>query len=153
MIVRTLWSWPARGQRRAPLRRCCAGSCGKTLLDNMCLEYAAPTVRRAGAIMQRPAIVHHRTSRCEGLVRRADINVALLVEGEFLPAEGPIFALRFVDDWDVRRDIFVVDVPIEVLSGAIGGITGEPLGLQAKALLCSLNHRLGGADLRLPDGP
>ena len=79
--------------------------------------------------MQRLAIVHHRTSRCEGLVRRADINVVLLVEGKVCPAEGAILALRFVGDWDVRRDIFVVDEPIEVLSRAIGGITGEPLGL------------------------
>lgn len=114
---------------------------------------AAPTVGCGGEITKCLAIVDHRASRREDCVRRADIHVALFVEPEVFPAEGSVLALRLVDDRDVRRDLIVIDEPIEVRARTIGRITGKPLGLQAKALFRSLDHRLGGTDLCLTDGP
>ena len=79
------------------------------------LERAALTVGCTGEITKRLAI-DHRAGRRQKLACRADIDVALFVEGEVFPTEGAIFALRLVDDWDVRLDVFVVDELIEVRS-------------------------------------
>ncbi len=79
------------------------------------LERAASTVGCTGEITKRLAI-DHRAGRRQKLACRADIDVALFVEGEVFPTEGAIFALRLVDDWDVRLDVFVVDELIEVRS-------------------------------------
>ena len=62
----------------------------------------------------RLALVDHLARRREGLARRAGVDIALLVEGEVLPAKGPIVAFRLVDHRDVRRDILVLDEPVEV---------------------------------------
>jgi hypothetical protein len=79
------------------------------------LERAAPTVGCTGEITKRLAI-DHGTGRHQKLACRADIDVALFVEGEVFPTESAIFALRLVDDRDVRLDVFVVDELIEVRS-------------------------------------
>src|SRR5664280_532057 len=142
----------------------CAGNVARLFIDTAwnpaerCLwtashlERAAPTIGCSRAIMKCLAIVDHRASRREGLVRRADIYVALFVEPEVFPAEGSILALRLIDDRDVRRDIHVVDQPVEVRARTIGRITGEPLGLDTEALLGALNHGLARADFGLADG-
>ena len=62
----------------------------------------------------RLAIVDPFACRREGLARRAGVDIALLVEREVFPTEGPILALRLVDHRDVRRDILVFDEPVEV---------------------------------------
>ncbi len=80
----------------------------------MHLERATPTVGRAREIPKRLAIVDRRASRCESFVRQADVHVALFVESEVFPAEGPILAFRLIDDRDVRRDVPVLDEPVEV---------------------------------------
>src|SRR4029078_7905645 len=74
------------------------------------LEWAASTVGCTGEITKCLAI-NHRAGGRQKLACRADIDVALLVECEVLPAEGAIVALRLVDDWDVRLDVFVCDEP------------------------------------------
>ena len=79
------------------------------------LKRAVTTVGCAGEITKRLAI-DHRAGRRQKLACRADIDVALFVEGEVFPTEGAIFALGFIDDRDMRLDVFVVDEPIEVLS-------------------------------------
>jgi hypothetical protein len=79
------------------------------------LERAALTVGCTGEITKRLAI-DHRAGRRQKLACWADIDVALFVEDEVFPTEGAILALRFIDDRDMRRDILVVDEPIEVLT-------------------------------------
>jgi hypothetical protein len=44
-------------------------------------------------------------------------------------AEGSVLALRLVDHGDVRRDLGLIDQPIEVSTRAVGSIAGEPFGL------------------------
>ena len=50
---------------------------------------------------QRPAPA--RNTNCSTVTGRTKVNVALFVEGELLPTEGPILALRLVVHRDVRR--------------------------------------------------
>jgi hypothetical protein len=78
------------------------------------LERANPTVGCAGEIPKRLPIINHRAGRRQKLARRADIHVALFVESEVFPAEGPVLAFRLVDDRDVWRDVLVLDEPVEV---------------------------------------
>ena len=68
----------------------------------------------ACAIDDRLAIVDHLARRLEGLAGRASVDIALLVECEVLPAEGPILALLLIDHRDVRLDVLVVDEPVEI---------------------------------------
>ena len=48
----------------------------------------------------------------------ADINVPFFVEPKVFPREGPILALRFIDDWNVWRDVLLIDDPVERIRGA-----------------------------------
>src|SRR4029453_8861034 len=50
------------------------------------------------------------------------------------------------------RDAFLLDQPVQHWSCPVSGISDQPLRLKAEALLCSLDHRLCGADLGLPNG-
>jgi Class-II DAHP synthetase family len=45
------------------------------------------------------------------------------------------------------RDFLLIDQPVKVCACAVGCIVGEPFGLDAEALFCAFDHRLG-----LPDG-
>jgi len=54
------------------------------------LEHTAPAVGRTGEITKRLAVVDRCASRRQGFVRRADVNVTLLVEPKVCPAEGPV---------------------------------------------------------------
>ena len=51
----------------------------------------------------------------------ADINVPFSVVPKVFPRKRPILALRFVDDRDMRRNILLIDYPVERVRGAIGG--------------------------------
>src|SRR5215470_4566582 len=83
---------------------------------------------------------------------RADVDVVLLIEGEVFAAERSILALGVVIDRDVRRDLGLVDQPIEVGTRTVGRIAGEPFGLDGEALFGALEHGLGRANLGLADG-
>src|SRR5262245_7826750 len=111
------------------------------------LQRAATAVPHAGPIKKCLAIVDQPARRREDLASGAGVHVALFVEPEVVPTEGPILAPRLVDDRDVRSDLLVLNEPVEVCSRAVGGIGRQPLGLQTKALLGSLDHSLGSADL------
>jgi len=78
------------------------------------LERATPKVGRAGDIAKRLSLVDHRPGRRASLVGRADIDVALFIKPEVFPAEGPVLALRLVDDRNVRRDALVLGQLVEV---------------------------------------
>ena len=77
------------------------------------LEGARIAVGLAGSVVKQ-VIVHDLAGRSQSVERRADVDVALLVEGEVLAREGAVLALGFVDDGNVRSDLLVVDEPVEV---------------------------------------
>jgi hypothetical protein len=80
------------------------------------LERAATTIARACEIEKRLSIVDQIARRCEDVLRRADVHIAILVEREVFSTESSILTLRFVDHRDVRSDVLVCDKPIEVRS-------------------------------------
>src|SRR5262249_7143914 len=83
---------------------------------------------------------------------RTNVDVALLVECEVLPTEGPILALRLVDHRDVRGYLRFVDQPVEVGSRTVARIASKPPGLDVKALLGAFDHSPGRAHFGLADG-
>jgi hypothetical protein len=50
------------------------------------------------------------------------------------------------------RDALLLDQPVQHRSCPVSGITHKPLRLEAKALICSLDHGLSRADLGLANG-
>src|SRR4030095_5061272 len=86
------------------------------------LERADVAVELAGSVKQQ-VVIHDLASAREGLSRRTGVDIALLVEGEGLPAEGTIVALRLVDHRDMRRDLLVVDEPVECWRRAVGRVS------------------------------
>src|SRR6266511_3736569 len=88
----------------------------------------------------------------EHFVGWADINGPFLVKPEVFSREGPILALLFVDDRNVRRDLLLIDDPVERIRRAIRRIGGEIGGLDLETLLRSLDHRLSCTDLCLANG-
>ena len=65
------------------------------------LEGARSAIARAGSVEEH-VIVHDLAGRGEDVERRADVDVALLVEGEVLAREGAVLALGLVDDRNMR---------------------------------------------------
>src|SRR5512133_1921097 len=65
------------------------------------------------------------------------------------PTEGPVVALRLVDHRDMWRYLRLVDQPIQVGSGTVGGVAREPLRLDVEALLGAFDHGLGRANFGL----
>jgi hypothetical protein len=53
----------------------------------------------------------------------ADINVAFFVEPEIFSRERSILALRFVDNWNVRLDLLLIDD--RSIGGEIHGLDVE----------------------------
>src|SRR6476659_6458710 len=82
----------------------------------------------------------------------AEIDVPFLVEPEVLPREGPILALLFVDDRNVRCDLLLVDDPVERIRRTISRIGGEIGGFNVEPLLGPLDHCFSCTDLCLPNG-
>src|SRR6266567_17137 len=116
------------------------------------LEYAAAAIACPGPVIQCLPIGGHLASRGENLAGRTNVNVTLLVECEVFPTERSVFSLRFVDHRDVRRYLCLVDQPVEVGSGTVGGVAREPFGLDGEALLGAFDHGLGRANFGLADG-
>src|SRR5262249_62186317 len=107
-------SWPAPEQRHEPPRRCCAAPYGRAPLGSIAPSkgsYGSPAccpIKKCLAIVDQPA------RRREDLASGAGVHVALFVEPEVVPTEGPILAPRLVDDRDVRSDLLVLNEPVEV---------------------------------------
>jgi len=78
-------------------------------------------------------------SRGENFVGRTNVDVLLLVKAEVFPTEGPVFALRLVDHRDMWRYLRLVDQPIQVGSGTVGGVRREPLRSVALADLGAMS--------------
>src|SRR5947209_16646682 len=104
------------------------------------LERTWTAVAGARAIKDSPAIVH-RPGCPEKLTLRADIEVALPIEGKVRARQDAFFPLAHVPNRDVRCDPGA-DNPMEELASAVRRVGGEPVGLEPQSLLRPLDHRL-----------
>src|SRR5437879_1644152 len=94
----------------------------------------------------------HGAAGSKFLSRRTMVGVSLGIVSEIAAREGAILSRRLVDDRDVRRDLLVLDEPVQHRRRSVGGIRNEPLRLETKALLGSLQHGPRRADLGLAHG-
>jgi hypothetical protein len=85
------------------------------------LERAATTIARACEIEKRLSIVDQIARRCEDVLRRADVHIAILVEREVFSTESSIRTLRFVDHRELAA-------PIEV--ALVENVMGAPAGVK-----------------------
>src|SRR5678815_3918361 len=108
-------------------------SAERSLWAALCLECAATTVACSREIEKGLPIIDQLARRGENLAGRTNVNVPPLVEGEVFPTEGPILALRLVDHWDIRRDLGLVDQPVEASSGTVSRIARQPFGFDVEA--------------------
>jgi CRISPR-associated exonuclease Cas4/CRISPR-associated protein Cas1 len=76
------------------------------------LERARSTIGHAGSVGEH-ITVHDLAVGGEDVEGRADVDVALLVEGEVLARESTVLALGAIPDGNVRGDPLFVDHPIE----------------------------------------
>src|SRR4029453_9653056 len=88
----------------------------------------------------------------ELLSARAVIDVGGRIISKVAARKGAIISLRLVEHGIMWRDAFLPDQPVQHRSCPVSGVSDEPLRLKAEALLCSLDHGLCRADLRLPNG-
>src|SRR5207253_4339509 len=109
------------------------------------LERTCTAVASARAINDSPAIVH-RPGCPEKFTLRADVEVALPIEGKVRARQDAFFPLAHVPNRDVRCDPGA-DNPMEELASAVRRVGGEPVGLEPQSLLCPLDHRLCRSDL------
>src|SRR5258705_4098091 len=95
-------------------------------------ERARPAIVLAGSVVDH-LVLHHTATRhgepsavaLEGLASRAPVGVADMVVSEVLAREGAVWALGFVEDWDVRLDPTVMNKPVQQLGPAIGSCTSH----------------------------
>src|SRR5204863_6143984 len=121
-------------------------------------ERARPAIVLAGSVVDH-VVLHHTATRhgepsavaLEGLASRAPVCVADMVISEVLAREGAVWALGFVEDWDVRLDPTVMNKPVQHLGRVIGGVTDQPGAVESEAFERALDHALGCRHLGLPD--
>jgi hypothetical protein len=82
----------------------------------------------------------------------ADIDIALLIEREVFSAQRTVLASRHVFNWNVWRDLLLIDDPIERFGRAISRGGGKIVRLEIEAPFSPLDHRLCGAGLSLTNG-
>src|SRR5450631_2275983 len=114
-------------------------------------EWTYIAVKLARAIQKRLALVHS-AARSELLSSRAVVDIVGRVISKVAAREGAIIPLRLVEHRDMWRDALLLDEPVQHRSGSVSGIADKTLRLEAKALLCSLDHGLRRADLGLANG-
>src|SRR5688572_667270 len=103
------------------------------------LERTDIAIAFGGSIEQRLVVVNRATCS-EHFVVRADVDASALLPLEVGPREGAVLALGLVDDGNVRRNLPLLNEPIEHGSRAVGRVGRQPVGLQAKALLRAVDH-------------
>src|SRR5439155_20386309 len=72
------------------------------------------------------------TRRLQKLAHRADVDIAILVKHEVSTRKGAVLTYRLVDNRQVRRNLLLIDDPVERWSRSVGAIGREALGLQAQ---------------------
>lgn len=85
----------------------------------------------------------------EGMSLWANVLVVDLIPFEVRPRPGAILAIGFVAHRNERDDPALFDQSREVRGRAVGGVSGKPIRLDAKAFFCAIQHGLRGADLGL----
>src|SRR5215216_2792740 len=63
--------------------------------------------------------------RLQKLAHRADVDIAVLVKREVSPREGAVLTYRLVDNRDVRRDLLLIDDPVEHRSRPVGALVAS----------------------------
>src|ERR1700742_990959 len=94
----------------------------------------------------------HGATCSELLSARAVVDVGGRIISKVAAREGAIISLRLVDNRNMRCDVFLLDQPVQHRSRPVSGIPDKPSGLEAEALLCSLDHGPCRADLGLANG-
>ena len=80
----------------------------------------------------------------------AAVLVGVLVPLELGSRERVVLATGVVEDGHMRRDVLLLDHPVEHRRHAVGGVADEALGSEAEAFCDPLDHRLGRFDLLCP---
>src|SRR5271157_455364 len=68
------------------------------------------------------------------LARRTCVAIPFGIEREVRARERAIRPRRMVKDWNMRRNLLLLDEPGQVLRCAIGGVGGQITGLEAEAI-------------------
>src|SRR5262245_53755690 len=90
------------------------------------LEDAAAAIARLSSVVCCLPIVKQLARRGATFAGPTNVAVLLLVEAEVFPTGAPVLALRLVDHWDMRRYLRHVHEPVQVGSGAVGGVARAP---------------------------
>src|SRR5205823_4647936 len=94
----------------------------------------------------------HRAARCEQLAAWAVVDLRCRIKAEVGTREGAVLPVRPVKHRDMWCDALLFDKPVQHRSRTVSGTAGKPFRLETKALLCSIDHGPGGADLSLANG-
>ncbi|HUC09452.1 MAG TPA: hypothetical protein VL985_03390 [Stellaceae bacterium] len=107
------------------------------------------TAIRGGRPVRHGAVVAHQAGAPELFSAATDEDIGLQVKSEVGAGEKAIGLVLAVEQRNMRLDP-APHQPADHQAGSIGGVGRQPLRLEAKALLGSLEHRLGRGDFRAP---
>src|SRR3954467_2265077 len=94
----------------------------------------------------------HRAARSEQLAAWAVIDIGCRIKAEVGTREGAVLPVGPVEHRDMWCDALLLDKPIQHRSRTVSGIARKPFRLETEALLCSIDHCPGRADLSLANG-
>src|SRR5438270_5266370 len=94
----------------------------------------------------------HRAARSEQLAAWAVIDIPCRIKAEVGTREGAVLSVRPVKHRDMWCDALLFDKPVQHRSRSVSGIARKPFRLETEALLCSVDHGPGRADLSLANG-
>src|SRR3954447_5800540 len=94
----------------------------------------------------------HRAARSEQLAAWAVIDIGCRIKTEVGTREGAVLPVRPVKHRDMWCDALLFDKPVQHRSRTVSGIARKPFRLETEALLCSVDHCPGRADLSLANG-
>src|SRR4051812_28164655 len=94
----------------------------------------------------------HRAARSEQLAAWAVIDIGCRIKAEVGTREGAVLPVGPVKHRDMWCDALLLDKPIQHRSRTVSGIARKPFRLETEALLCSVDHGPGRADLSLANG-
>ena len=122
------------------------------------LQRAGVTVDFGGTVAGEADVLRRRSDRLEGttageqlLAAGTGVAVGLAVVDEVLTRECPVFALRFIDDRNVRLDPFAFHKPAQHLRRPVGRVCHQFLRIEPEPFPCPLDHVHRSASFRLAD--
>ena len=87
------------------------------------------------------------SSRAASWILRATLKRGHLIPLKLTAGECIVLARVPFPNWDVWRNLLMLDHPAKHRCGTVGGVPDEARGLETKPLFNSLNHRSGRFDL------